>query len=161
MQQYRVTSRRLPTLAPVMSRFGAAAGTLAACALLAACGSYHFPGGSTTGSGTVTGQVLAVPCAPVERVDSPCAGRPVSGLAIIFTSDATGEQKTATTDTSGNYALELAAGSWSVSFKGGIMRVISGPKSITVEAGKTVVANYLMDSGIRVPVEGASPPSNP
>ena len=28
-------------------------------ALLAACGNYHFPGGSSAGSGTVTGRVLA------------------------------------------------------------------------------------------------------
>jgi hypothetical protein len=31
------------------------------------------------------------------------------------------------------------------------MRVISGPPAVTVAAGSTVVANYVLDSGIRVP----------
>ena len=119
--------------------------------MLAACGNYHFPGGSSSGTGTVTGRVLAVPCAPVEKVDSPCQGRPVQNLDIIFTSDSSHDQVTARTDSAGQYSVQLAAGTWSVSFKNGIIRLIDGPKSVTVEAGGTVVANFLMDSGIRVP----------
>ena len=134
-----------------MRHLAVAASIIGACALLTACGNYRFPGGSSSGTGTVTGQVLAVPCAPVEKVDSPCQGRPVPNLDIIFTSDSSHEQVTTRTDSGGQYSVQLAAGTWSVSFKNGIIRPIDGPKSVTVEAGGTVVANFLMDSGIRVP----------
>ena len=134
-----------------MRHLAVAASIIGACALLAACGSYRFPGGSSPGTGTVTGQVLAVPCAPVEKVDSPCQGRPVPNLDIVFTSDSSHDQVTARTDSGGRYSVQLAAGTWTVSFKNGIIRLIDGPKSVTVEAGGTVVANFLMDSGIRVP----------
>src|ERR1700740_207899 len=101
-----------------MARMAAAASIVVALALIAACGSYHFPGGSTTGTGTVTGQVLVVPCAPVEKVDSPCAGRLVANLDFTFTSDSTHQQVDVRTDPGGNYTVELTAGSWSVGFKG-------------------------------------------
>lgn len=130
-----------------------AAATLAAGALLGSCSGYQFPGGSARGIGTVSGQVVAVPCAPVERPNTPCPGRPVPNLEIVFTS-AAGEQVTAKTDSSGNYAVELAAGTWSVTLKS-FMRVISGPKSVTVPAGGTVVADYVVDSGIRLPAPAA------
>jgi len=32
------------------------------------------------------------------------------------------------------------------------MRVISGPIKLTVGAGTSAVANYVLDSGIRVPI---------
>ena len=131
-----------------------------AVVLLAACGNYHFPGGSSTGTGTVTGKVTAVPCAPVEQVDSPCAGRLVANLDFTFTSDSTHEKVKVRTDSAGNYTVELAAGSWSVAFQG-IMRIIDGPKSVTVKAGQTIVANYVLDSGIRVPAAAGSSPSSP
>jgi hypothetical protein len=35
------------------------------------------------------------------------------------------------------------------------MRIISGPTTIALSAGSTVVANYVLDSGIRVPAPGA------
>ena len=124
-----------------------------ACALLASCGAYRFPAGSAGETGTVSGHVLAVPCTPVVQPNPPCAGRPVPNLEIVFTS-AGGEQATAKTDSSGNYALELAAGTWSVALKS-FMRVISGPKSVTVRAGGSVVADYVVDSGIRVPAPAA------
>ncbi|HET7467700.1 MAG TPA: carboxypeptidase regulatory-like domain-containing protein [Candidatus Dormibacteraeota bacterium] len=127
---------------------------LAACVALAACGGYQFPGGgSSGGTGTVSGKVVAVPCAPVERVGSPCPGRPVQGLVLTLTSSSR-EQVTATTDAAGQYAVELKAGTWTVAFKS-FMRIISGPTAVTVSAGGTVVANYVLDSGIRVPQPAA------
>ena len=56
----------------------------------------------------------------------------------------------AETDAGGAYRATLPAGTWKVSFKG-YMRIISGPPEVTVTAGDTVVANYVVDSGIRVP----------
>jgi hypothetical protein len=134
---------------------------LAGCVLLCACGGYRFPGGPPPGTGTVSGQVTAAPCAPVEKVDAPCQGRPAAKIALIFTSPSD-EQVIAQTDSSGNYAVELKAGKWAVAVKG-YMRVISGPSTVTVAAGGSVVANYVVDSGIRLPApaEGsAAPPSD-
>ena len=137
------------------------AAALAACALLAGCAGYRFPGGPASGAGTVSGQVTAVPCSPVEKVDAPCQGRPVANVALIFTSSSN-DQVIAQTDSGGNYAVELKAGKWNVAIKGA-MRVISGPATVTVEAGGSVVANYVVDSGIRLPASAAgstAPPSD-
>ena len=133
------------------------AGVVAATAVLAACAGYAFPGGSSTGTGTVTGQVLAVPCTPVEKAGSPCQGRPVTNADITFTSETTHDAVTTRTGSAGNYSVQLAGGTWDVSFKG-VMRLISGPKSVAVQPGKAVVANYLVDSGIRLPAVAAASP---
>jgi hypothetical protein len=123
---------------------------IAALLAAAACGAYAFPGASsTTANGTVRGQVSVVPCAPVEQAGQPCTGKAVEGLALDFTSGST--TITGTTDASGNYTVELAAGTWQVSVKN-YMRIVSGPHTITVHAGDNIVANYVIDSGIRVPI---------
>ena len=115
----------------------------------AACGAYRFPGEAQSGTGIVSGQVTAVPSAPVQPATKPCAARPVPGIEIDFTGDH--GMVSTRTDSSGNYAVELAAGTWKVSFAGN-MRIISGPPSVTVTTGAKVVANYVLDSGIRYPV---------
>ena len=119
---------------------------------VAACGAYSFPSGQSQ-TGTVTGRVVAVPCAPVEKPDQQCSGRPVAGIELTFTS-AGRTTLSGTTDSNGIYSVQLAAGTWSVATKG-YMRIISGPKTVTVKAAETVVANYVVDSGIRVP--GSTP----
>jgi len=123
---------------------------LAALVLVtAACGAYHFPGGSTAGTGTVTGHVRALPCAPVQPAGKPCAARPVSGLEIDYTKgDATAK---AVTDDGGNYSVRLPAGAWTVHFKT-YMRIVSGPTEVSIATGSTVTADYILDSGIRYPV---------
>jgi hypothetical protein len=124
----------------------------ALCLLTAGCGAYAFPGGGsspTPDTGMVSGRVLAVPCSPVEKVNSPCAGRPVAALELDYLVGTKVEGRTVT-DASGNYSIRLAPGSYTVRFKN-VMRVISGPTKVTVAAGSSVVANYLLDSGIRVP----------
>jgi len=138
-----------------------AVAALATCALLGACAGYRFPGSPVPGTGTVSGQVTVVPCAPVEKADAICQGKPASSIALIFTSSGH-EQVVTQTDSSGNYSVELKAGKWAVAIKG-YMRVISGPSTVTVEAGGSVVANYVVDSGIRLPAPAAgsvSPPSD-
>ena len=127
---------------------------VAALIAATACGAYRFPGeGPTAQTGTVSGQVLTWPCAPIENPQIICKGRAVQGLAVLFTSPS-GTIVAAETDAGGAYRATLPAGTWKVSFKG-YMRIISGPAEVTVTAGGTVVANYVVDSGIRVPV--ASP----
>ncbi len=118
--------------------------------LTVACGAYRFPSQTPPGTGTVSGHVTAVPCSPVEAAKlPPCAGRPAAGLEIDFTGS--GTVVGTRTDSSGAYSVELPAGTWKVSFKG-YMRIISGPPTVKVQAGSSAVANYVVDSGIRVPI---------
>jgi hypothetical protein len=128
------------------------------CALvLSACGAYTFGSGQsspTPDSGTVGGQVLAVPCAPVEKVGSPCAGRPVGALELDYVVGTNVAGRTVT-DADGRYSIRLQPGTYTVTFKS-YMRIINGPTRVSVSAGANVVANYLVDSGIRLPA--AAPP---
>src|SRR5712692_8920209 len=113
--------------------------------LTAACGAYRYPGQSPAGTGTVSGQVTAVPCSPVEVPDQPCAGRPVSGLEIDFSAGGTtiGTQ----TGPKGGYAVELAAGTWKVSINGIKIPIISGPQAVTVEADLSAFVALLPGPG--------------
>src|SRR5260370_31059361 len=117
---------------------------------IVAGGAYGFPGETPSGTGTVSGHVTVVPCSPVQAANlPPCAGRPAAGLEIDFTGDGTAVGTR--TDSSGAYSVELPAGTWKVSFKS-FMRVISGPPTVKVQAGSSVVADYGVDSGIRLPI---------
>ncbi len=122
---------------------------IAVVLVAAACGTYQFPGGPTPGTGTVSGHVLAVPCTPVEKPGNPCGGRPVAGLQINFSDG--GETHTTVTNSDGHYSIRLAAGTWKVTIKS-YLRIISGPPTVTLAAGSAITADYVVDSGIRVPV---------
>jgi hypothetical protein len=120
--------------------------------LTAGCGAYAFPGGGSPSAdtGLVSGRVLAYPCAPVERIDSPCPDRPIAKVEIDYISGTSVAARTVT-DSNGNYSIRLEPGTYTVRFNS-YMRVISGPTKLSVAAGSSVVANYLLDSGIRAPV---------
>ncbi len=118
---------------------------VAAALLLGACGAQPPAGGGAT-FGTVTGHVKSYPCAPVERPGSPCAGRPAAHVEIDFTAGS-GRPVRAITDAAGVYVVQLQPGRYNVSMS--VLRVMSGPKSVTVAAGATVTADYVFDSGIR------------
>ena len=129
----------------------------------AACGAYRFPGPGN-GSGTVSGHVVAYPCGPVESADqkcipvpandcvpkppneSTCGGYPMPGLSLVFTNANTvlGAQA----DSAGYYSIDLPAGTWSVSSKN-FGRIIKGPLTLEVRPGDNVVADYVIDTGIR------------
>src|SRR5579864_3875627 len=120
----------------------------------ASCGAYQFPGGNSSPSptperGVVSGRVLAVPCAPVEEAGTTCAGRPVPKLELDYIRDGA-VAAGAVTDSSGSYLVSLAPGTYQVRMKT-YQRVISGPPTISVASRSSQVANYLLDSGIRVP----------
>jgi hypothetical protein len=117
--------------------------------LTAACGAYRFPTGGQSGSGVVNGTVMAVPCAPVEQAGGVCAGRPVSSLEIDFAGG--GSNFSVLTDSGGSYTIELPTATYKVTVKPP-MRILSGPTSVDVHDGTTIVANYVVDSGIRVPL---------
>jgi hypothetical protein len=142
-----VTRRPVPALFLMMKTLVLAALVVA----IAACGAYHFPSASPAGTGTVTGTVLAVPCAPVVNPQFPCKGRPAAGLVMVFTAG-NGTPAEAQTDSAGHYTIHLDAGTWNVTVKGHMMRIVSGPATVTVAAGATTVADYFVDSGIRLPV---------
>ena len=125
----------------------------------AACGAYQFPGSAPSPSpspspaaGTVSGRVLAVPCAPVQPASGgiACAGRSVPNLELDYLGGS-GVARKAITDANGSYSVELPPGSYVVKLRT-YMRVLSGPLNLTVAEGSSTVANYLLDSGIRVPV---------
>jgi len=81
----------------------------------------------------------------------------VGGVEIDFSGN--GTSVGTTTDQKGFYSVALTAASWKVSLKS-YMRIISGPSVVTVTAGSSVVANYVVDSGIRTPVS-KEPSTNP
>ena len=97
----------------------------------------------------MSGTVVAVPCSPVEHAEAQCAGRPVAGVEIDYVhGEATAK---ALTDSTGHYTVDLSSETWTVHLKT-YMRVINGPLQLGVSAGSTLTANYVLDSGIRVPV---------
>src|SRR2546430_12673880 len=119
---------------------------LAAAALMqltAACGAYQFPGDSPSpspGSAHVSGNVLSVPCAPVEQVGQTCAGRPVPSLEIDYLLGTTVAKRTVT-DAKGAYTVDLKVpGTYTVKFNT-YMRVVSGATKLdlTGPANLTVI----------------------
>jgi hypothetical protein len=132
--------------------------------LTAACGAYHFPG-LAEGSGTVSGRVIGTPCVPVQPaaqdqacppgpvadcVSGPngpgCSSRPMPSMQLVFTNGNT--SLTAQTDSTGDYSIELPAGTWVVNTNNNL-RIISGPRTLVVNPGDSIIANYVADSGIR------------
>jgi hypothetical protein len=129
----------------------------------AACGTYRFPG-PASGSGTVSGQVIATACGqvgpaaqpcipgpgpncmPTSPTGPPCGTRPIAGLELVFTKGSISHS--AATDSGGNYSIQLPAGTWTVNTRS-YVRIISGPRTLLVSAGASIVANYLVDIGIR------------
>ena len=75
------------------------------------------------------------------------------GVELVFTSD--GLSRSAQTDSNGAYSIELPAGSWTVEAKP-YVRIISGPRTLVVNAGTTVIANYVVDTGIRAASQSGS-----
>src|SRR5438128_11352906 len=100
--------------------------------------------------GTVTGRVLAWPCAPVENLNSPCAGRPVPNVQITFTRTGGGGGGDVTTDNTGSYAISLLPGTYAVALKN--LRPMRGPNQVKVIGGQVTNQDFIFDSGIRLPV---------
>ncbi len=118
-------------------------------AVTAACGAYGFPGQSGNDTGNVHGTVRVHPCAPVEQQGQMCKGLPGVGVDLLFSNGS--EARTATVDSSGGYSIDLPAGTWKVTVVGPIARIVSGPSQVSVPGGGSIEADYVVDSGIRVP----------
>lgn len=118
----------------------------------AACGAYHFPAGGASPSpatGVVSGSAVSIPCSPVEKPGTTCGGKPVPGLELDYVDGKGGVSRTVT-DRWGNYSINLQPGSYSVKVNT-YMRVVSGPLKVQVDSRAYIVANYVLDSGIRAP----------
>ena len=74
----------------------------------------------------------------------------MAGLEIDFNGN--GTTLSTLTGPKGSYTVDLPAGAWKVTLKT-YMRIISGPPSVTVTSGSKVVADYILDSGLRVPAQ--------
>jgi hypothetical protein len=129
----------------------------------AACGAYHFPGpGNQTGN--VHGHVVALGCGgPIQPDARPCAAKPTSAcplqptdqtcgrwplptFELTFTNGST--RQIAKTDSAGAYSIDLPAGTWQVGTTT-FGRIVDGPQTIVVAAGADIVADYVVDTGIR------------
>jgi hypothetical protein len=76
----------------------------------------------------------------------------VAGLEIDFTHD--GDSASTVTDSTGHYTVTLASETWTVHLVTK-MRVISGPSQVAVPSSSIIRADYVLESGIRVPVPQA------
>ena len=123
---------------------------VAATLFATACGPHDGVGGPAPPAvlkGTVAGQVLGYPCAPVERLGSPCAGRPEPGVTVTLTPSQGEAATVVVTDASGNYSVRVPAGSYLVTVKGKPFGGAS--RRVQVAANATVTADFVIDSGIR------------
>ena len=141
----------------------------------AACGAYRFPSPGN-GSGTVSGQVMATQCGPGGPAAQPClpgaapdcisknptggacGTRPVPGLELVFTNGST--SLSTGTDSGGSYSIELPSGTWTVGTKS-FVRIVSGPQTLVVSAGASIIANYIVDIGIRAAFQPGSAAGSP
>jgi len=85
-------------------------------------------------------------CMPQTPV-SECAEWPIVGLDLVFSNGTT--SLSTKTDTTGAYSIELPVGTWKVT-TATFVRIIDGPQTLVVNAGASVIANYIVDSGLRV-----------
>ena len=99
----------------------------------------------TTGNSCGTIPAPGVMCPAPGPANYPCGAAPVPGLELDFSSGST--TMITTTDSSGNYSIELPVGSWNVSTKN-YLQINSGPTTLTITAGASIVANYTVWSKI-------------
>lgn len=111
--------------------------------LLTACGG---PGALTPRStGTVGGHVMSRVCGGAYRAqaeESPCARRAMPGARLSFKLLGSSSTTTATSDSSGAYRVDLAAGTYAVEVSSAGNSRFSGPKQVIVIAGQTVTADF-------------------
>src|SRR5437899_2559042 len=91
--------------------------------------------------GTVSGHVTIRACGGAYRADqTSCPVRPLAGARITFQMN--GNAVTATADSSGTYRIDLKPGAYAVQVNAEPFSRVSGPRQVTVTAGKTVTADF-------------------
>ena len=117
---------------------------VAALMLVGACAAPPYPG--TEAMGTVTGRVLAWPCAPVEIAGSPCPGRPVPGVRIDFSRNGAMMGQTVS-DGAGFYSIQLPPGTYTAVLENA--GLVKTPYQVKVIGGQVTNQDLVFDSGIR------------
>ena len=111
----------------------------------------RLPALSRDGAAEVTGQVLAGPTCPVERIppDPRCAPRPVSGAVLLFIDDFGREAGRAVSGDDGQFTISLPAGRYTLTPQPVVgLLGTAPPQEVTVtSAGAHVTVLY--DTGIR------------
>ena len=109
--------------------------------------------GLSSAKGVVEGKVTVGPICPVERPGVPCKVPPeayTSREVIVYKEDGKTEIERKHFDTKGHYRFELAPGNYVINIPasrvGGSKDL---PKDITISAGKIILLNFDIDTGIR------------
>jgi hypothetical protein len=74
--------------------------------------------------------------------------QPAVGVEIDFASG--GKVASTQTGADGRYIIDLREGNYQVTLKS-YMRIVKGPLEVSVKGGSTITADYLVDSGLRMP----------
>jgi len=83
---------------------------------------------------------------PPQPAGPTCGEWPIPGFELVFTS---GSSRLITkTDSAGAFSIDIPAGTWHVSV-GNFGRIVDGPQTISVSEGASIVADYVVDTGIR------------
>ena len=128
---------------------------LATLTILVAClegllGCGQVTGASSTGE--ISGNVVAGPTSPVERVGSPTATVPVTNRAVVIRAKDGSEAARTTTDTQGHFSVTLAPGDYDVQVTivpGAVGMRQQTPGGVHVVAGQTTQITIELDTGIR------------
>lgn len=116
--------------------------------MLVGCG-LSGPGAA---NGTLTGDVVAGPTCPVERVGQSCPPKPVPNREIQILDASGAVAATTKTDASGHFSVSIAPGAYvaHVSIvRGGIGASQVTPGNVTVAEGKSTYIKIELDTGIR------------
>ncbi len=113
---------------------------------------FKFISTSTTGTGTLAGQVTIGPNCPVERIDNPCLPSPEAYTSREFSVTQNGKTLgTFHANASGTYSVSLAPGTYVItSAKTGIGYMSKDlPATVIIKSGETATLNIDVDTGIR------------
>jgi hypothetical protein len=103
--------------------------------------------GAVPATGRVTGHVTSRACGgAAQENQAACRFHPAPGVALAFKQAASGDISFATANASGAYAITLPPGDYVVTYKNpaslGPISGSGGSRRVTVNAGKTVVADF-------------------
>jgi hypothetical protein len=111
--------------------------------------------GQVTGAGptgTISGDVVAGPTSPVERVGTPTATVPVTNRAVVIKAKDGSEAAHCTTDAQGHFSVSAAPGDYEVQVAivpGTVGMRQQTPGNVHVVAGQTTLVTIELDTGIR------------
>jgi hypothetical protein len=111
--------------------------------------------GQVTGAsqpGVISGDVVAGPTSPVERVGTPTATVPVTHRTVVIKAKDGSEATRATTDSQGHFSANVAPGDYIVQVAivpGTVGMRQQTPGDVHVVAGQTTQITIQLDTGIR------------